>query len=160
MCSLNHDFGGSAVAVAHDVDALCGLAQLAAVDAVARHLMLVAGQVAVDAAGGDGLDVHEVLVAIGVAIGLDRFGWDIEDASLLVDLTECVGATVAGSRVECGDAGHLGAAIEHTVGQAGQTLAQRDVCQVVTPLEGIVADSCYGENYNSLEIISLPQFGW
>ena len=43
---------------------------------------------------------------------------------------------------------------------AGNSRTKFQCCETMASLKSLVTNLRYGENYNSLEIISLPQFGW
>ena len=49
---------------------------------------------------------------------------------------------------------------ERIIVYACHTIGNCDGGQTTATVERIIANTCYGENYNSLEIISLPQLKW
>ncbi|MBQ8453541.1 MAG: hypothetical protein IJ539_07170 [Prevotella sp.] len=57
-----------------------------------------------------------------------------------------------------GDGGEARAIVEDIAIDGGQSFWQGDAFKAIAALERLFTDACYGGNYNSLEIISLPCF--
>ena len=65
-----------------------------------------------------------------------------------------------GYTVGDGDRCEARTVIESSIADAGHAAGDGDGGQAAAAIESRIADACYGENYNSLEIISLPQPKW
>ena len=58
------------------------------------------------------------------------------------------------------DGGEARATRERIISNARHTIGNSDGGEARATRERRISNACYGENYNSLEIISLPRFEW
>ena len=130
---------------------------------------------------------HVDLQAVGgvlegvVAVGLQAGGEDVDlgqhgaiTEGLAADAGHAdgdadIGQVAAAVEGRAADGGHAvgdvdscqgGAVGEGSAADAGHAVGDVDRGQVAATPEGLAANYCYGGNYNSLEIILLPHFGW